>query len=130
MDPLRPFAGLIRTLWKSNTPSTSRSDASTASSSGATEQGQNDASIALEEATLRTQIRTRLARVGLGDPRRAREVFVETVLTAELGETLVRDPAFTDMVKRVAEHIGADEQLGNRLHALLQTLAAEPPHSP
>jgi hypothetical protein len=65
--------------------------------------------------------------VGLSDPRRAREVFVETVLCVELGESLVQDPAFTDMVKRVADHIGTDEQLGNQLHALLRNLVDSTP---
>jgi hypothetical protein len=127
MDPLRPFAGLIRTLWKSNTPATTRSDAPVAPYSTGTEQAQNQATEALEEATLRAQLRTRLSRIGLGDPRRAREMFVETVLAVELGENLQRDPAFTDMVRRVADHIGADVQLGSRLQSLLRALAEEPP---
>jgi hypothetical protein len=126
MDPLRPFAGLIRTLWKSDAPTANQADAANASSPDV-EQTREEAAGALEEASLRSRIRTRLVRVGLKDPRLAREVFVETVLTAELGEGLVRDPAFSDMVKRVADHIGADARLGGRLHSLLQALAEESP---
>ena len=127
MDPLRPFAGLIRTLWKSTTRSTTQKDALAAASTTNTEESQSETAAALEESTLRTHIRARLTRIGLNDPRLAREVFVETVLTTELGENLSRDPAFTDMVKRVAEHIGADARLGERLHSLLRSLADESP---
>jgi len=125
MDPLRPFAGLIRTLWKSNTSSSTQADAPLASSVSGAEQAQSQMAEALDEATLRAQLRARLVRVGLNDPRRAREVFVETVLSAELGEHLLRDPAFTDMVKRVANHIATDGRLGSRLHSLLQALAED-----
>jgi hypothetical protein len=127
MDPLRPFAGLIRTLWKSNTSSTQAEAPLASSAASGAEQAQNQAAEALDEATLRAQLRARLLRVGLNDPRRAREVFVETVLSAELGEHLLRDPAFTDMVKRVANHIATDGRLGSRLHSLLQALAEDPP---
>lgn len=126
MDPLRPFAGLIRTLWKSTTPSTTQKDA-LASASRSTEEAQSEAVAALGETALRTRIRARLTRIGLNDPRLAREVFVETVLTTELGENLLRDPGFTDMVKRVADHIAADARLGDRLHSLLCSLAEESP---
>ena len=125
MDPLRPFAGLIRTLWKSGTAATTQRDAPSAASATNPEQTQNAAAEALEEATLRGQIRARLVRIGLSDPRRAREVFVETVLAAELGEHLLRDPAFTDMVKRVADQIGADARLGGQLQSLLQALVED-----
>src|SRR3954469_4193663 len=127
MDPLKPFAGLIRTLWKSTTLSTTQKDALASASTASAEEARGEAAAALQETTLRTQIRARLRRIGLNDPRLAREVFVETVLTAELGEGLSRDPGFTDMVKRLAEHMGADERLGGRLHSLLRSLAEEPP---
>jgi|KBSMisStandDraft_5_1062788.scaffolds.fasta_scaffold1295950_1 hypothetical protein len=127
MDPLRPFTGLIRTLWKSTAPSTTQKDALASASTAGAEEARSEAALALEGTTLRTQIRARLRRIGLNDPRLAREVFVETVLTAELGESLSRDPGFTDMVKRLAEHMGADERVGDRLHSLLCSLADEPP---
>jgi hypothetical protein len=127
MDPLRPFAGLIRTLWKSSTPSTTQTDASAPASAANSEEARSEATAALEESSLRTRVRARLTRIGLNDPRLAREVFVETVLTTELGENLSRDPAFIEMVKRVAEHIGADARLGERLHSLLRSLADESP---
>ena len=127
MDPLRPFAGLIRTLWKSTTASTAQKDALASASTTNAEEAQSETAAALEEATLRTQIRARLTRIGLNDPRLACEVFVETVLITELGENLSRDPGFTDMVQRVAEHIAADARLGDRLHSLLRSLAEEPP---
>jgi hypothetical protein len=127
MDPLRPFAGLIRTLWKSTTRSTTQKDALASASTTSAEEAQSEAAAALGETTLRTQIRARLTRIGLNDPRLAREVFVETVLTSELGENLSRDPAFTDMVKRVAEHIATDARLGDRLHSLLRSLVEESP---
>jgi len=115
MDPLRPFTGLIRTLWKSTSSKTS------------TEQARGETAVAVGTTTLRSQIRSRLTRVGVNDPRLAREAFVETVLTAELGENLANDPAFAEMVKRVAEHIAADDRLGGQLHALLCSLAEESP---
>jgi hypothetical protein len=127
MDPLRPFAGLIRTLWKSTTASTNQKDALTSASTTSAEEAQSETAAALAETTMRTQIRARLKLIGLNDPQLAREVFVETILTTELGENLSRDPGFTDMVKRLAEHIAADSRLGDRLHSLLRSLAEEPP---
>jgi hypothetical protein len=127
MDPLRPFAGLIRSVWKSTTASTTQKDALASASATSAEEAQSETAAALEETTLRTRIRARLMRIGLNDPRLAREVFVETVLTTELGENLSRDPGFTDMVKLVAEHIAADARLGDRLHSQLRSLVEESP---
>jgi hypothetical protein len=127
MDPLRPFTGLIRTLWKSTANSTTQKDALGSASTTSAEEAQSEAAAAVQANSLQTQIRARLKRIGLNDPRLAREVFVETVLATELGENLSRDPGFTDMVKLVAEHIGADARLGDRLHTLLRSLAEEPP---
>jgi hypothetical protein len=127
MDPIKPFAGLIRTLWKSTTASTTQKDALASASTTGADEAQSETAAALEATTLRTQIRARLTRIGLNDPRLAREVFVETVLISELGENLSRDPGLTDMVKLVAEHIAADARLGDRLHSLLRSLVEEPP---
>jgi hypothetical protein len=127
MDPVKPFAGLIRTLWKSTTASTTQKDALGSAATTGADEAQSETAAALAATTLRTQIRARLTRIGLNDPRLAREVFVETVLISELGENLSRDPGLTDMVKLVAEHIAADARLGDRLHSLLRSLVEEPP---
>jgi hypothetical protein len=127
MDPLRPFAGLIRTLWKANTSPTAREGSTAPSSTPTTDQAPSEAAEALAEAGLRSRIRTRIQQVGLTDPRRAREAFVETMLASELGENLLKDPAFGDVVRRVAEQIGAESGLGGQLQSLLQALAEEQP---
>jgi hypothetical protein len=127
MDPLRPFAGLIRSLWKSNTSATSRAESPAPPTTAGAEQPQGEAVEALAEATLRSRLRERIAQLGLADPRRAREAFVEVILSAELGEELSRDPAFSDVVKRVADEIAADSGLGTQLQSLLQALVEDRP---
>jgi hypothetical protein len=127
MDPLRPFAGLIRTLWKANTSPTAREDSTARSFAPGTDQPQSDPTDALTEAGLHSRVRARLQQIGPSDPRRAREAFVETVLAGELGEDLLRDPAFGDVVTRVADQIGADPALGIQLQSILQALAEYPP---
>lgn len=121
MDPLRPFAGLIRTLWRSQSGAASSADSplkDAAAGEIVTERG--------GEARLTERLRTQLLRIGIADPRRARDAFIETVLVAELGEGLVRDPAFSAVVARVSEQLGADPALAAQLQSLLEWLVAAP----
>ena len=126
MDPLRPFTGLIRTLWKAG-GSAAAPDADAPGSAPVAEMANDPEAGAVAEATLRSSLRLRLLQVGLADPRRARATFVETVLAAELGDHLSQDSAFAELVTRVADQIAADPRLGGRLQALLEVVVADAP---
>ena len=54
----------------------------------------------------------------------ARQVFVESVLMAELGEQLATDPAFSALVQRVSQQLDSDAKLSARLDVLLKRVAA------
>jgi hypothetical protein len=73
---------------------------------------------------LRTKLKSRLVEVGIADPDRARRTFVETVLLHQLGDEMARDPAFADLVVKVADQLHADRELRSRLTDLIATIAA------
>lgn len=127
MDPLRPFSDLIRTLWKSSATPVERT------------QGQSEARpVDLKPSTdtlpaaesgylsLRMEMRTRIRQIGLGDPQRVREVFVETVIARELGLSATHAADLAEIVQQVATRMGSHPALSERLHALLTALAEEP----
>jgi len=122
MDPLRPFTDLVRSLWSARGGSTARTESS-GKAQALTERPSPTAAETPDD--LRTRLRTRLAQIGLTDVARAREAFVEVVLTWELGDRVPGDPAFAGVIKAVSERIAERPQLSDRLHALLTTLARE-----
>jgi hypothetical protein len=54
----------------------------------------------------------------------ARQMFVECVLVAELGEHLATDPTFGTLVQRVTQQLDNDAKLSARLDVLLKRVAA------
>ena len=119
MDPLRPFADLVRSLWSGRTTPTPRAE-STGQARRLDEQQPNP--VAEPTDDLRTRLRARLSQTGLADAARARETFVEVVLAWELGDRVQGDPAFAGIVKTVANRIAERPQLCGRLHELLVSL--------
>jgi hypothetical protein len=119
VDPLRPFADLVRSLWGSRTGPTPRTE-----STGQVRRldQQQPTAVAGPTDDLRTRLRARLSQAGLADAGRARETFVEVVLAWELGDRVQGDPAFADIVKTVANRIAERPQLCGRLHELLISL--------
>jgi hypothetical protein len=122
MDPLRPFANLIRSLWKAQAPPPTRAESTASLRPPTADDSPGTPAAEVAEGTLRSRIRTRLTQFGTADPQRTREIFVETVLAWELGEELPHDAGFVDVVRRVAEHIGAQPNLSVRLHTVLTEL--------
>jgi hypothetical protein len=120
MDPLRPFADLIRSLWRTQTKSVERTAGAGATSSQAAEEPAppKDA-----RADLQQKLRARLTPSVLADSARARTVFVETVLIWELGDRLSTDPSFHPVVDRVAQQLAEQPALADRLQATLVALA-------
>jgi len=125
LDPLRSLAELVRTLTRSRSGA-ARTDAGTASNKTADSAAREQAGELIPEAqALREKLRQRIRLVGTSDRRRAREVFVETVLAAELGERITLDPAMADIVTRVAQQLGADASTDRDLGMLFDELASE-----
>lgn len=117
MDPLRPFAHLIRSLW------TGKKGAAGASGStrGA---GSQQSHAVTASAPVVNRLQSRLASLQQWNGARARELFVEHILLMEFGEDLALDPAFADLVQRVCGQLGSEPAIGARLDELLQKVAA------
>lgn len=127
MDPLRPFSDLIRALWKSNAARVQRAPG-TAEARQASPERTDEGVMAADSAyvPLTSQVRARVRQVGLRDPKRAREVFVETVIARELGLGATHAADVAELAERVAAQIGAHPTLSDRLHVLLTELAENP----
>jgi hypothetical protein len=124
MDPLRPFAVLIRSLWESKRTART-SPAARGAAVTAEQSSQSPRSTATEPAApdLRTRLRERLDPATLADPQRARETFVAVVLESELGDAATADEDLREIARRVAEQLGEDPTIGARLHDVLRETA-------
>ena len=123
MDPLRPFANLIRSLWTGTT----RSPARSADGARPTQSGAQHAQAITASASVTSRLQSRLATLREWNSARARELFVEHVLLMEFGGDLARDPTFAELVRRVSTQLEAEPTFGARLDQLLQALAADRP---
>jgi hypothetical protein len=123
MDPLKPFANLIRSLWSSTkgAPARATAGARTAQASAGT-QTQAQAIAASTQVSARLQ--ARLAALREWNSVRARELFVEHALLMQFGGDLAHDPTFAELVQRVSAQLATEPALGARLDQLLQDLAA------
>jgi hypothetical protein len=123
MDPLKPFTSIIRSFWEQYAR---RADGNprSAESSATTQQKLAPVKSAPAIQTLHSRLRSRLATLAQWDPSRARQLFVECALTAELGDELARDPAFANIVQRVSQQLESDWKLSSRLDSLLKRVAA------
>jgi len=115
-DPLRPFAQIIRSLWRGRAPAAQPS--SPASQTG----GPPEPAPRVDES-LQSRLSAQIAGIDPANSARLRQAFVETVLLWELGEQLARDPEFAEMVSRVSEQLGSDPTVAQNLHGLLVKLA-------
>ena len=119
-DPLRPFAQIIRSLWRGRT-------AGAQPSSSATPTGGPAEPAPRVDESLESRLSAQVAGIDTGNPARLRQAFVETVLLWELGEQLARDPEFGEMVSRVSGQLGSDPAVAQNLHGLLVKLATARP---
>ena len=106
MDPLRPFAHLIRSL---STGKRSAAGAAGAATQGA---GAQQPHAVAPSAPVVNRLQTRLAALQQWNGERARELFVEHMLLMEFGEDLALDPAFADLVQRVCSQLGSEPAVG------------------
>lgn len=123
MDPLRPFADLIRNWLRTRESGTERANAVQRPSKVLPRPAPKSGGAA-PRADLRRRLKSRLTPDVLTDPQRARSVFVEAVVCHELGDDLARDPAFSQLVSTVTERLAQHPQLAIRLQQLLRELAA------
>lgn len=124
MDPLRPFSDLIRSLWKSSTPRVERAQGGAGARRANPQSSPPEAESG--SLSLRAEIRSRIRQIGLSDPRRVREVFVETVIARELGLGTGHAADLTELAERIAARIGLHSELSSRLHTLLVAIAEDP----
>jgi hypothetical protein len=111
MDPLRPFTSLIRSLWVAGKPRTS-----------AARTNPLPPMAAAAAPSIESRLRLRLGALSPWHANRAREIFVETVLSNVLGAELEADPDFQPWVREVSAHLASAQDLSARLDELLQSL--------
>lgn len=109
MDPLRPFTALIRSLWAARQPRTADPAATSAPPTAGV-------------PSVESRLRLRLRALSPWQAQRAREIFVETVLSSTLGAELETDPEFQPWVHEVSEHLASVQDLSSRLDEMLQSL--------
>ena len=117
-DPLRPFAQIIRALW--------RGGARAATTPATTTGGELQSSPAATRDTLETRLATRIGSLDPQNPAKLRQTFVETILLWEFGERLAADPTYTEMIERICAQLESDPVTTHQLNGLLAQLA-EPP---
>ena len=75
-------------------------------------------------------IARRVGAVAMDDPHRERKVFrafLEATLLAELGEHLINDPRFRDMVDAVQDQMESDPQISEAVDQAVRVLLTPPP---
>lgn len=112
-DPLRPFAQIIRSLWRGRIGPAERAHPLQPSSQ----------QTANADESLQSQLSARIAGMDRDNAAHLRQAFVETVLLRELGDNLARDPEFGALVTRVCEQLESQPPVARNLHQLLAKLA-------
>jgi len=123
VDPLKPFANLIRSLWSSTKRAPARAPAG-ARATPATAGQQTPARAIAPATSVSARLQARLATLREWNSAQARELFVEHALLMEFGSDLAHDPTFAELVQRVSAQLATEPALGARLDQLLQDLAA------
>ncbi|HWM69321.1 MAG TPA: hypothetical protein VNO35_22215 [Steroidobacteraceae bacterium] len=116
-DPLRPFAQIIRSLWRGRASATERASPANHTARPSPQHTPN------VDESLQSRLSARIAGIDTENPARLRQAFVETVLLRELGENLARDPDFGALVTRVCEQLESQPTVAQNLHQLLVRLA-------
>ena len=124
LDPLRSLAELVRTLTRSRTQARGGAGTTSAAGKDKTPLDRNSTPSSPDEV-LRERLRIQIRAVGKGDPRRAREAFVATVLAAELGDTISLDSGFSEIVSKVARQLGDDAATNRDLAQLFDELSGD-----
>jgi hypothetical protein len=121
VDPIRPFATLLRALRAGRKTSVADARESERASTNELDVGALVASAATQ--SLEQALRSQLPDTGQWDRRRAREIFVEHALLRELGRELSSDSAFAELVANVSELIAQRPAICERLDVLLKSIA-------
>jgi hypothetical protein len=122
VDSIRPLITLIRTLSRKKLERPDGVCEPTGVGGGIS--GDSRAAAPDRSSQLEGRLRARLAAVAIADPDQARHIFVETVLLAEIGDELARDPAFADVVAKVSAQLHADATVRAQLTTLIASLRA------
>ena len=117
MDPLRPFADLVRALSRAHNSGTRATGDGSHAGSGTAVPARAHSSVETPDS-FDARLSARLQETGLADPARARKTFIEVVLSWELGDHF-RDPSLSHIAQEVAARIEAHPRLTARLNELL-----------
>jgi hypothetical protein len=125
VDPLKPFASIIRSLRTAE----SKRTASVQKKAGTEFAGTPNPLSAITHATpserLRMELQARVGALKTWDTAQARTLFVESVLLTEIGDNLQSDSSFDVIVNSVCQQLGNDPTLSRRLDELLREISAD-----
>jgi hypothetical protein len=120
VDPLKPFSDLARTV----TRAVRRKERAQGNPGNTSASASQAAAPAPVVRSVNERLRQRLTSTPTWDKDNARAIFIETILISELGEDLVRDPAFGDMVRKLSDQMTTNPSLCTRLDQLLKELSS------
>jgi len=119
VDPLRPFATLVRSLLTTKTRKTEASRKPTGNPSPIAPVAGSG-----EIQTVQQRLSARLPLPEQWNEDEARLIFVECILVAEFGDAVATDPQFANLIDRVSAHLCTEPPLTKRLDEVLRELAS------
>jgi hypothetical protein len=125
VDPLKPFASIIRSLRTAESKRTAHVQNKAGTEFAGTPNPISPAAQATPAERLRMQLQARVGALKTWDSAQARVLFVESVLLTEIGDNLRSDSSFDSVVNSVCQQLNNDPALSRRLDELLQELSAE-----
>jgi hypothetical protein len=125
VDPLKPFASIIRSLRTAESKRTGNVQKKAETEFAGTPNPTSSIAHAPPAERLRMQLQARIGTLKTWDTAQARAVFVESVLLTEMGDNLQNDSSFDVIVNSVCQQLGNDPALSHRLDKLLREFSAE-----
>ena len=125
MDPLRPFANIVRTMLTQKVNKTAPVDRpqdlrrSDQKPPELVDKSRNN------ENPLEEMLRARLAQVEPATAELRQRIFVEVALIHELGDTIAQSTDFRAITEEITSQIAAHPELQGRLAVLLQSLSTK-----
>ena len=123
MDPLRPFANIVRTLLTQRVRKTTPVDR-TQKARQSDQQPPDTVERHLDAGSrLEKILKERLTQAEPASPELRQKIFVEVALLHELGDNIAHSSDFPAIAADVASQLSTHPELQNRLDSLLQALS-------